>query len=499
MRDKLFLISVAYMLALTPQWCAALQLPNRNQGQETTDDPFRSGQRGGPVLSPVENTRRPQPPPEPPPQPIPAPPATQAPPPMLPTPKRSAITVARPPQPPGDFGYSARLTTDILTRIAGGDPAATDSGATPGLGELTWGGDTRAAGLWENGQIKMHLMYSFGDSPAKFGDALQPVSAVDDGQRAFNILEVWYEHYFEYNNTWLRGGILEYNRDFYRTPYVNDLFLNRALHIGAETGNLYLHNQPAISMFPLTSAGLFGKTHFSPHIYLQAAIFDGATGPKSVQYAMPKSDGYFVAAELGWRGDVQHNLEGSKFALGGWLVLKNIDNWLGQRSNSGTYAERYLTQPAFAKNPRRSVYAIYALASMALGEHVHIFAHAAQSDPEVNRFAMSASGGIIVKGLVPGRTKDFFGAGIAYTQQSSTYVNAYNDILWANPDPDFTCDPDPLPCGIYSEEYVYEISYSLNFGSWLTLQPNYQWIIRPGTDPYLGNLSIAGLRTRFSF
>lgn len=493
-------------MALAPSWCVALQLPSRTQDSGAADDPFRSGQRGGPVLAPQEIPRKAPPPPEDAPQPLPAPTPAQLPPPLTPAAKRSVTTVVRPPQPPGNFGYNIQLTADVLTRIAGGDPETKDNGAVPGLLDLRWGGDTLAAGLWQNGRINLHLMYSFGDSPDKFGKTTLPVSALDDPNRAFNIWEFWYEHYFEYNNTWLRGGVMDYQRDFYRTPYVNELFLNRSMHIGAETGRLFARNQPAISIYPLTGFGILGKTLFSPQIYLLGAIYDGAPGPKSAQYEMPKSDGYFVAGEFGWQGNAEGALEGSKFALGTWLLFKNIDHWLGHRGDSLEYTDKFIKAPAFSGSPKRAALTYYALASLTLGERTHVFLHAAQSDPDINRYALSASGGIIVQGLVPGREKDLFGAGIAYNKQSDAFFDVYNTEIGNATFDDKTSiicpGSDPLDlaqCAIYHYELVYELTYSLRFGKWLTLQPNYQWIIQPNTNPYNGNLAIAGLRAQFNF
>jgi len=108
-----------------------------------------------------------------------------------------------------------------------------------------------------------------------------------------------------------------------------------------------------------------------------------------------------------------------------------------------------------------------------------IFTHIGIS-PETSSFSnFYIDGGLTYKGLVPTRDNDVFGVAAAYGHLSD---NAQDNEGRSNPD----------------YEIVLEATYQIELASWLSVQPDLQYVIHPsGTN--IANPLVLGARTTVFF
>ena len=104
-----------------------------------------------------------------------------------------------------------------------------------------------------------------------------------------------------------------------------------------------------------------------------------------------------------------------------------------------------------------------------------------------------ADAGIAYEGLVPGRPDDTAGLGVGYTQISGRDTALDRDVIF------FTGQPGP----VRRSEALLEATYQAVVTSGFTIQPDFQYIFRPGggilnpRDPNQGrvrNAAVFGLR-----
>ena len=131
------------------------------------------------------------------------------------------------------------------------------------------------------------------------------------------------------------------------------------------------------------------------------------------------------------------------------------------------------------------------------GRSVSVFVRAGASPSDRNLVSRYIDGGIGLKGLLPGRPDDTLTLGVAHSKISKDAAALDRDILALN--------GPPFP--IRSAETVLEASYIWQIAPWWTLQPDVQYILRPGGGvPHpddgsktVGNAFVVGARTTINF
>ena len=101
------------------------------------------------------------------------------------------------------------------------------------------------------------------------------------------------------------------------------------------------------------------------------------------------------------------------------------------------------------------------------------------------------------KGTFPGRDDDIVGIAFAWANLSHSLRSLDHDVFT------FTGVNQP----IQSSEIVFEVTYKAPITPWLALQPDFQYIIRPGggvpnpNNPTtaIGNAAVFGLRSVVTF
>ncbi len=126
-----------------------------------------------------------------------------------------------------------------------------------------------------------------------------------------------------------------------------------------------------------------------------------------------------------------------------------------------------------------------------------VFARGGAVPSDRNFLSWYVDGGIGVKGLFQGRADDTLTFGVAYSKVSNDAAAADQDIAY------YSGSLYPIRSG----ETVLELSYIAQVAKWWTIQPDLQYIIRPGgnvpnpDDPTqtIGNAFIIGLRSTINF
>ena len=93
---------------------------------------------------------------------------------------------------------------------------------------------------------------------------------------------------------------------------------------------------------------------------------------------------------------------------------------------------------------------------------------AAPGDRNLTEFGID--GGIVLKGLIPGRDWDTIGLGLSYLKVSGNIADGVRDVN-RNYGTNFET-PD--------YEGLVELSYKAQLTAWWTLQPSVQWVLHPG-------------------
>lgn len=240
---------------------------------------------------------------------------------------------------------------------------------------------------------------------------------------------------------------------------------------------------------------------------LQAAIFNGSpTGsdPDGNKNGLgfPLGDGVLAIAEAAYSYTPSKDSSGlpGTYKIGAWYNSETFDSLLADRSGLS------LADPASDGVPARlsGDYAIYAIIDQTLWrEHgssdngLNGFlrvAVAPQSDRNLTDWYFDS--GLTYKGLLPGRGDDIAGISYAFAHASSgarDFAKTENTFGGSVPEP--------------TAEQVIEITYQAAVTPALSLQPFFQYIIRPGAnaeDPdkpgkTIPNATVVGLRAAATF
>ncbi len=109
-----------------------------------------------------------------------------------------------------------------------------------------------------------------------------------------------------------------------------------------------------------------------------------------------------------------------------------------------------------------------------------LFVRAGGTDPDVNRLVAYTGGGLVFRGLLRGPEGDRLGIGVAA---------AHNSLA-------LQAGAARAESPVEDTEIALQLTYAVEVGSWLTIQPDIQYIIDPGMQPALDNARVLGLRIR---
>jgi porin len=146
-----------------------------------------------------------------------------------------------------------------------------------------------------------------------------------------------------------------------------------------------------------------------------------------------------------------------------------------------------LSQVDSAGNPvkRNGTHGVYALAEQIVyhehgdpGQGLTFYIRAGLTDPKVNRFEYFLGSGFVYTGLIPGRNRDQTGFGVATSWSSSHFEDGSRNV------------GQPVSRTTTAMEWTYAAYLTPN----VIFQPDFQYIINPGSNPSIENAFVAGFR-----
>ncbi len=361
-------------------------------------------------------------------------------------------------------------TADFATNVSGG--VKRGSSYLDNV-DLTLTFDLGTAWGWAGAKALFYVLGNNGSSPSELVGDVQTVSNLD-APDTWKLYEGWVEQELASGRLSLKAGLYDLNSEF-DVIDTGGLFLNSSHGIGpdfSQTGE----NGPSI--FPTTSLALRLRASISESVDFKLAALDGIPGdvqdPGGTHVGWTSDEGLLIAGELAYYtspggGDVG---EGGTVVLGAFAYTERTEH-LGAMPG-GTASSRNHGIYVFADHP------LYAAGN---GPGLSGFVRAGVADTDVNQIGTYLGAGFVYAGLLPGREPDRIGLAVAHARNGAGFLD-YRSSQGHQQD---------------GAETAIELTYSAQLMDWLSLQPDVQYIINPGTDPALGNALMLSLRSTISF
>jgi porin len=344
---------------------------------------------------------------------------------------------------------------------------------------------------WRGATLFLNGLGTHGGRPSRLVGDAQGVSNLE-ASAGWQLYEVWFQQNLLENRISALVGRYDLNTEFYRLQSAT-LFLNSSFGIGPE---LSQSGRGGPSIFPDTSVGV--RLAFKPtgDVVLRAAVLDGVPvdRPDGGHRLFAKGDGLLLVGEAAFlsrpapegrplgsrfrigRGAGQSPYD-SKLAVGGWYYTAPFDD-LSEREPDGRPVRH------------RGSAGIYVLADELVHRsaapsrrQVNVFGELGFGDSRVNRFGFYAGGGLVVTGLLPALANDELGLAVAVARNGSHFIELQRR--------------DTVP--VSDTETALELTYLLQVAQHVALQPDLQYVLRPGTDPARKNALAVALRFELSY
>lgn len=325
----------------------------------------------------------------------------------------------------------------------------------------------KLAGL-KGGSAFFYGLVNNGRDPTQFAGDAQGSSNIEAKTTGLRLFEAWYQQLLYKDQVSLLVGLHDLNSEFYVTEN-SGLFLNSSFGVGKELAQTGV-NGPSIFASAAPSVRL--RAEPSKSFYLQGAVFDAQAGnpqrANAVVVTPNAKHGRLFIAEAAYQrglGEEDGKLAG-KYGVGVWNYSRTFDHQYlkngdvpVQASSHGTY---FLLEQAATKS--FSGFLRYGLASSA-----------------VNRFGSCLSAGVVYTGLAGER--DRLGLGVTRAKNGKEYLSLQESQATAT-----------TPA-----ETAFELTYRFEIRPGVSLQPDFQYIQNPNTDPLLGSARVAALRFELNF
>lgn len=333
--------------------------------------------------------------------------------------------------------------------------------------DVTANVDFNALGWIPRTTFYAYMIYNNGQafSGRQVGDAFV-ASNIETGVQAVRLYEAWLQHDLPHERGSLRFGLYDLNSEFDALESAN-LFINSAHGIGVDISQ---SGQAGPSIFPLTSLSARLEITATPTLKFRVAVLDGVPGdpdrPRRTTVKLGNGDGALAI------GEVDYTIGATRVIAGYWrysapfavaLDSARAGVLVTQRGNDGAYirAESKLTTEGKSE-----------------GQGLSGFMRLGWADPRFNDFGSFYSAGLVYTGAIPGRNEDQLGLAIAYARTTGR-AKSLADLDGASLAPN---------------ETNIELTYRAPITSWLTVQPDVQYIVNPGLDPSLKNAVAIGVR-----
>ncbi len=310
----------------------------------------------------------------------------------------------------------------------------------------------------------LHALSNNGGRPNEdlVGSA-QGVNNMEVPKGTTKLYEAWIQQNAFNDRVSLLAGLYAVDSEFEVTE-TSGLFLHSTYGAGTDFSQSGRNGPP---IFPFSALGARLKVLPTENSYVQVAVTDGVPGdpnnPKGTQIELNGNDGALIVAEAGYTGN-------GKIALGSWYYTEKVDNIGGETDSNG--------------NPlQESNQGLYIIGERQLCKNLSGFARIGFANNDANPFDYAWSAGLVYTGLIPTRTEGQLGFAVSSAHNSDVARDAA------------AAAGEQLD----TSETAFELTYSDKLTPWLTVQPDVQYVMNPGTDPALDNAWVLGMRTSIEF
>lgn len=316
------------------------------------------------------------------------------------------------------------------------------------------------------------LVHGFYNNGASFsggvvGDA-QVVSSIEAGTPLVRLLEAWVEHAGQGDRWSAKIGLYDINSEFDALQTAL-LFVNSAFGMGSDLG---ASGRNGPSTFPSTGLAIRGQARIGRTLTIRAAAADGVPNdpafPRRLRVGLRHGNGALLIGE----SDVE--LGNIRLLAGGWSYTASVDD----RFDAGSEA-------ATVRRVRSSGLYLRGEAQLAGNDDQGLrgFVRLGTASGRANIFGRFASGGLVWRGLLPGRPGDNSGIAVAYAGAGS----ASRDLALTR--------YGRAPRG----ETAIELTHRIALTDWLGVQPHAQYVLDPGLDPTVDDALVFGIRLTGAF
>lgn len=311
----------------------------------------------------------------------------------------------------------------------------------------------RAVG-WRGGTAFASLLNNLGGRPNDIAGTLQGVDNIEVAAPDLLLYQAWVQQSFAGDRLSVLVGKYDLNSEFYTTDAASHL-IAPAFGIGSE---LAATGPNGPSIFPRTDLAIRLRASDERH-YAQAVAI---RAPRGTTDDGGRRSMLFVA-EAGRQGIVS-------LTIGGWaysrrqprIIPPGVTTGPGEAAAHGVYASVEADLAGQAEQPG----------------YWRAFARAGWSDGRTTPFAGGFQLGVTGQGIVPARPDSQLSIGVASADLSTPYRRA---------------NPGGEPALSGSEEMI-ELTYSDRVLPFLTLQPDVQYVRRPGGLRDANDAVVLGLR-----
>ena len=369
------------------------------------------------------------------------------------TPMASGQTVGHRNAPPVILTFS--YTGELAENIVGG---ARRGAALPGVAGVQTSLLLGSLVGWSGARIFVFALGTHGGAPSGFVGDVQGVSNLE-APATVRLEEAWLQQNLFENRLSLLVGRYDLNAEFYRLQS-GALFINSSFGIGPEFSHSGGPGEGP-SIFPNTTVGTRVEYKPARNVVWRAAALDGPMFISEVALlARPDTAGLPRQRRFGIGRGLMRSYT-AKLALGAWYYtarFADLSDTTRHRGSGGAYLIGDLTLRSAT-----------AFVQLGLG------------DGRVNQIGGYVGGGVTFPAPFPSRPHDMVGLAMAAARNGSHYERAQ------------------MTAGIPTAgETTVELTYLAQIGSWLSVQPDAQYVIHPSGTRQLRTATVLGLRVAVS-
>ncbi len=228
-------------------------------------------------------------------------------------------------------------------------------------------------------------------------------------------------------------------------------------------------NVPSFSVGPVTTWGWRTRYEYES-AYVMSGIYYaddtiGADKKQGLDFSIRSNKGFIFALQIGYKHNQGKSAQGlpGNFAVGSYYDSKEYadlgDSSDGRYGNYGIYF--HVDQMLYAEPHTTRQQGVTAFLAATVAPR-----------NDMKTFPYFYVGGMVYGGLFPGRDRDTTALGVAYSQFSGQLEGTY--------------------------ETAFEINHKCQITPWLSLQPDFQYILRPGGTGAISDAIVLGFELAIS-